>query len=346
MQPNQTSVTIEAVREAEAVVHRYVDPSPLVRSYAMEKELGLPASRRVWFKDYGWTPSGSFKVMGALNWVHAHRAQLERRPVTAHSSGNFASGLAYACREFQRRAIIVMPDNAPRIKFELTRAFGAEVQTYDIAHDHETGERDRLAKEIAEREQAIQASPYDDPAVIAGNGVGGLEIVERLQGYGRSLSHFVCPVSGGGLMAGHLLALGDAFPRASFWAVEPEKANDFQQSLLAGTITTLARPESICDGLLSYSVGQYNWPILQRYVCGCLAVEDRATQLAMSWIYDHHGLRCEPSGAIAVAALLQGELDVSGDGDVVVVISGRNIDDDRFLSYRREVEPTASFFAS
>jgi threonine dehydratase len=342
MQSNQVTVTIEAVHEAEPVVHRYVDPSPLVRSYAMEKELGLPASRRVWFKDYGWTPSGSFKVMGALNWVHAHRVQLERRPVTAHSSGNFASGLAYACREFQRRAIIVMPDNAPRVKFELTRAFGAEVQTYDIARDHETGERDRLAKQIAEREQALLASPYDDPAVIAGNGVGGLEIVERLRSYGRSLSHFVCPVSGGGLMAGHLLALGEAFPQAGYWAVEPEKADDFQQSLRAGTITTISRPESICDGLLSYSVGQHNWPILQRYVRDGLVVEDRATQTAMRWIYDHHGLRCEPSGAIAIAALLHGKPDVTGDGDIVVIISGRNIDDDRFLGYCRDSESSAS----
>ena len=107
---------------------------------------GSRPSRRVWLKDYGWTPSGSFKLLGALNWMANNLERIGTRPVAAHSSGNFASGIAYAGMRFGRRVIVVMPETAPRVKFELTRSFGAEIRTYDIARDHQTGERDRLTR--------------------------------------------------------------------------------------------------------------------------------------------------------------------------------------------------------
>jgi threonine dehydratase len=304
----------------------------MVRSYALEKELGLPASRQIWLKDYGWTPSGSFKLLGGLNWMANNLERIGTRPVAAHSSGNFASGIAYAGMRFQRRVIVVMPETAPRVKFELTRSFGAEIRTYDITRDHLTGERDRLTREIAEGEGAIQASPYNDPFVIAGNGVGGLEIVDDLRRAQRSISHFFCQVSGGGMMAGHALAIADGFPATQIIGVEPSGADDFCQSLAAGKRVRIDRPESICDGLLSYDVGEHNWPILQRLVKQAVAVPDESTQAAMRWLYQQHGLRTEPSGAIAVAALLERKADLAGEGDIVAVISGRNVDEDAFRS--------------
>jgi threonine dehydratase len=325
--------TITNVREAEAAVHAQVSPSPLIRSYALEKELGLPTGRRVWLKDYGWTPSGSFKLFGALNWMARNLERIGSRPVAAHSSGNFASGIAFAGMRFGRRVIVVMPQTAPRVKFDLTRSFGAEIRTYDITKDHLTGERDRLTREIAERESAVQASPYNDPDVIAGNGVGGLEIVRALRDEGRRISHFFCPVSGGGLMAGHALAIADGFPGARIIGVEPDGADDFRRSLEAGTRVRLDRPASICDGLLSYDVGEANWPILKHRVELALTVADLATRRAMRWIYERHGLRTEPSGAIAVAALLSRQIALTGEGDVVAVISGRNADDDAFRNW-------------
>jgi threonine dehydratase len=194
------------------------------------------------------------------------------------------------------------------------------VRTYDITRDHETGERDRITREIAEQERAIQASPYDDPFVIAGNGVGALEVVNDLQREGRGISHFYCAVSGGGLMAGQALAIADGFPRAQIIGVEPAGADDFRQS-------------SICDGLLSYDVGEHHWPILQKLVGRSIPVPDGATQQAMRWLYDQHGLRTEPSGAITVAALLSGQVDLAGEADVVVVVSGRNVDDHAFRTW-------------
>src|SRR4051794_14608630 len=193
-------VTIDEVRGAEPAVRPHVSPAPLIRSYALERVLGFPPGRRIWLKDYGWTPSGSFKLLGALNWMANNLERIGTRPVAAHSSGNFASGIAYAGMRFGRRVIVVMPETAPRVKFELTRSFGAEIRTYDgaeirtydIASDHVTGERDRLTRQIAEGEGAIQASPYDDPYVIAGNGVGALEVVRELRQEGREISHFVC----------------------------------------------------------------------------------------------------------------------------------------------------------
>lgn len=142
-----------------------------------------------------------------------------------------------------------MPENAPQVKFDLTRSFGAEIRTYDIARDHQTGERDRLTREIAEGEGAIQASPYDDPHVIAGKGVGGMEIVAELHRQNRAASHFLCQVSGGGLMAGHALAIADGFPKAAIIGVEPDEADDFHQSLAVGQRVRIDRPKSICDGL-------------------------------------------------------------------------------------------------
>ena len=325
--------TIRDVREAEAVIREHVSPAPLIRSYALEKELGLPSSRRVWLKDYGWTPSGSFKLLGALNWMANNLERIGSHPVAAHSSGNFASGIAFAGMRYGKRVIIVMPESAPRVKFELTRSFGAEIRTYDITRDHETGERDRLTREIAEVEGAIQASPYDDPHVIAGNGVGGLEIVSELQRQSRTVSQFFCQVSGGGLMAGHAIAIADGFPNAQIVGVEPAGADDFRQSLAAGSRVRIERPASICDGLLSYDVGEHNWPILRKLVQQSVVSSDTQTQAAMRWLWDRHGLRTEPSGAINVAALLNRQVDLTGDGDLVVVISGRNVDDDAFRKW-------------
>lgn len=325
--------TLHDLREAERVVREHVSPTPLVRSYPLEKELGLPGSRRVWFKDYGWTPVGSFKLLGALNWMSKNLERIGNRPVAAHSSGNFAAGISFAGMRFEKRVVIVMPDTAAQVKFDLTRSFGAEIRTYDISKDYETGERDRLTREIAEEEDAIQASPYDDADVIAGNGVGGLEIVKELRGQNRGLSLFFCQVSGGGLMAGHALAIADGFPEAKVIGVEPEGADDFRQSLEAGERVRIKRPTSICDGLLSYDVGEHNWPILQRDVSAAVSLPDRLTQQAMKWLYEYHGLRTEPSGAITTAALLSGKVKLDGDSDIVVIISGRNVDEGPFQDW-------------
>jgi len=325
--------TIENVRAAVSVIRNHLSPAPLVRSYALERELGLAAGRRVWLKDFGWTPVGSFKVLGALNWMHYHAAEIGDRPVTAHSSGNFASGIAFAGQQYGKRVIIVMPESAPRVKFALTRSFGAEIHTYDIATDHVTGARDALAKRLADEEGAVQASPYDDAQVIAGNGVGGLEIVEELQREGRTVSQFVCAVSGGGLMAGMALAIADGFPAAEIIGIEPSGADDFRQSLAASERTRVERPASICDGLLSYDVGRLNWPILKRLVHKAVSVKDEATRAALGWLYHQHGLRVEPSGGITVAAGLQKAIPFQGEGDVVFVVSGRNVDEERFAEF-------------
>ncbi len=326
-------VTGDEIRAAETLIRPHVSPAPLIRSVALEQELGLPESRRVWLKDYGWTPAGSFKLLGGLNWMANNLARIGDRPVIAHSSGNFASGIAYAGMRFGKRVIVVMPQTAPRVKFELTRSFGAEIRTYDIMQDHLTGQRDRLTREISEGEGAVQASPYDDPHVIAGNGVGALEIVRDLQCEGRALSHFFCPVSGGGLTAGQALAIHDGFPQARIIGVEPATADDFRQSLAAGTRVRMDRPTSICDGLLSYDVGEHNWPILHKHVELAVAVADNDTRRAMKWLYERHGLRTEPSGAISVAAVLARRADLEGEGDIVIVISGRNVDDDAFRTW-------------
>lgn len=325
--------TIADVRRAEPIVHAHIAQTPLIRSHRLEKQLGLNDDQYVWLKDYGWSPVGSFKVLGALNWTARNLENIGDRPIAAHSSGNFASGISYAGMRYGKRVIIVMPDNAPQAKFNLTRSFGAEIRTYDIARDHETGERDRLTQEIAEVENAVQASPYDDNDVIAGHGVGALEIVEELRRQNREASQFLCQVSGGGLMAGHALAIADGFPDASIIGVEPTGADDFCRSLAAEERVSIERPTSICDGLCSYDVGEHNWPILQQHVTEAVAVPDKETRQAMRWLYENHGLRTEPSGAITIAALLSGRVKPKDLGDIVVVLSGRNVDEQSFREW-------------
>ena len=325
--------TIDNVRQAEKRIRPHVSPAPLIRSYELEKELRLGPNRQVWIKDYGWTPVGSFKLLGALNWMAFHQEDIGDRPVAAHSSGNFASGISYAGMRFGKRVIIVMPETAPQVKFERTRSFGAEIRTYDITTDHQTGIRDRITREIVEQEQGIKASPYDDPFVIAGNGVGALEVVRDLKAQQRTISHFLCPVSGGGLMAGQALAIAEGFPDAKILGVEPDGADDFARSLAAGKRVRIDHPQSICDGLLSYDVGEYNWPILKHLLHGSVTVPDLETRRAMKWIYQHHGLKTEPSGAITIAALFTGKVDLNGEGDLVIVLSGRNADEAAFRSW-------------
>ncbi|MBL8870793.1 MAG: pyridoxal-phosphate dependent enzyme [Planctomycetaceae bacterium] len=331
------TATIDDVRDAEKTIRQFLDPVPLVRSYALEKVLRVAPGQRVWLKDYGWTPVGSFKVYGALNWMANNLPRIGERAVTAHSSGNFASGISYAGMCYKKRVIIVMPETAPKVKFELTASFGAEIRTYDIATDHLTGQRDALTAEIAATEQAIQASPYDDRWVIAGNGVGGLEIAAQLQQLNRKLGRFYCQVSGGGLMAGHALSIHAAFPEAEIIGVEPEGANDFAMSLKAGKRERLPKPTSICDGLLSYDVGEHNWPILQRLVPRSIAMNDLETRRAMKLLYLKHGLKTEPSGAIALAAAIQdltfGTKAADREGDIVIVVSGRNADEEAFRKW-------------
>jgi threonine dehydratase len=327
--------TIHDVYAARRIVHQHVSAAPLIRSPRLEAALRLSRGRRVWLKDYGWTPVGSFKLLGALNWMANNVARIGDKPVVAHSSGNFASGISFAGMCYHKRVIVVMPQNAPRVKFDLTRSFGADIRTYDITTDHLTGERDRITRTIAQEHAAIQASPYDDNHVIAGNGVGGMEIAEELRRQSRALSHFFCPVSGGGVMAGHALAIADAFPNATIIGVEPDTAADFHQSLAAGTCVRIDHPTGICDGLLSYGVGEHNWPILKQLVTESVRVADLDTRRAMKWVYDNHGLRTEPSGAIAVAALRCTAATLDGDGDIVAVISGRNVDEDRFRQWIR-----------
>lgn len=328
------TATIDDVKAAASVVRQYLDPVPLVRSYALEKVLRVAPGQRVWLKDYGWTPVGSFKVYGALNWMANNLPRIGDRAVTAHSSGNFASGISYAGMCYKKRVIIVMPETAPKIKFELTASFGAEIRTYDIATDHLTGQRDALTVEIAAKEQAIQASPYDDRWVIAGNGVGGLEIAQQLEQLNRRVGRFYCQVSGGGLMAGHALSIAAAFPDAEIVGVEPEGADDFAMSLKAGKRERLPKPTSICDGLLSYDVGEHNWPILHKLVRRSITMNDLETRRAMKLLYQKHGLKTEPSGAIALAAALHdftfGAKASDREGDIVIVISGRNADEESF----------------
>ena len=184
--------------------------------------------------------------------------------------------------------------------------------------------------EIAEQSGGFFLSPYDHPKIIEGHASCGIEIVEELAGMAFSPSHVICPVSGGGLSAGVSFALKCLCPGAHLTGVEPEGADDFRESLEQGKLVSFPRPKrSIADGLLANSVGESNQPVLLQCMDDAFAVSDEEIIEAMKFLFEKEGLVVEPSGAIGVAALLSGKVKPVGES-IVIVISGRNVDIEKF----------------
>ena len=293
-----------------AAAHRIgdlVDKTPLI-----ETEI---AGARVWLKCECLQTGGAFKLRGATNRLLQLSDEERKRGVVAFSSGNHARGVAIAANRLGINAVIVMPSDAPRVKVDGTRAEGAEILFYD----RRTESREAIAARIAEETGATVVPSFDDPAIVAGQGTVGLEIVEQL---GGSPPRIVIPCGGGGLASGIALAV----PDAEIVIVEPEGWDDMMQSLEAGEIVPVAQdaPPTILDALQTPRVSPITFGILRQRQATALWVSDTEAADAMRFACGRHGLVVEPGGAAALAALLAGK--VSPLQDTVVVISGGNVD--------------------
>jgi threonine dehydratase len=268
--------------------------------------------------------TGSFKFRGAWNRLVQLNEAERAAGVVAFSSGNHAQGVAEAARRLGIHATIVMPSDAPRIKLQNTRAMGAEIVEYDRARES----REQIAARLATERGATLVPSYDDPDIIAGQGTAGLEIAEQASELGLALDDVVVCCSGGGLTAGVAIAVEKLAPQAGVWTAEPAAHDDYRRSLAAGQRQRNApdAPPSFCDALLAPTPGELTFAINQPLLRGGLAVADDEVRQAIVFAARQLKLVVEPGGAVALAAVLTGKLDVHGR-TVAVMLSGGNIDD-------------------
>ena len=246
--------------------------------------------------------------------------------MVAYSSGNHAQGVAAAAKLMGMRATIVMPSDAPKAKRERTLALGAEV----IGYDRNREDRAAIAQTIVRERGATLVPPYDDPLIIAGQGTIGLEIVEDLERLGMKPEIVVVGASGGGLAAGISLGVKSRVAAAKFYTVEPEGFDDTARSFVSGRREANPRMSgSICDALMSNTPGELTFPITSKLIGQGIVASDAEVADAVRYAFNELKLVVEPGGAIGLAALLAGKLDVKGKV-VVGVLSGGNVDADLF----------------
>jgi len=296
--------------------------TPLINAPVLDDLIGA----RVFLKAETLQRTGSFKFRGAYNKVSSIPPERRAAGVVAYSSGNHAQGVAAAARLLGMRATIVMPIDAPRAKHARTLALGAEV----VSYDRNTEDRAAIAMKIVAERGATLVPPYDDPLIIAGQGTIGVEIVEDLARLGLKPEIVVIGASGGGLAAGVSLGIKSRVPTAKFYTVEPEGFDDTLRSFKSGKREANARLSgSICDALMSNTPGELTFPITRDLIGQGITANDTEVGRAVRYAFEELKLVVEPGGAIGLAALLAGKLDVKGKV-VVGVLSGGNVDADMF----------------
>lgn len=304
---------IADLQEARARLAGVINPTPLQLSRTLSSMTGAT----VWLKPECLQRTGSFKIRGAFNKVASLTPEERGRGVITYSSGNHAQGMACAARLLGAKAVVVMPEDAVPAKVEATRGYGAEVEFRGV----DSFQRQRRAQELQAEHGYTMVPPFDDSAIVAGQGSVGLEIVSELP----DVDVVLVPVGGGGLLAGVSLGVKLSLPSATVIGVEPEGANDAQQSLARGEVVTIDDVRTIADGLRPKRLGSLNFEVIRRFVDRIVTVSDGEIRDAMRFLLMRAKLVVEPSGAVGVAALLAGKLECAGKR-VAVVLSGGNAD--------------------
>jgi threonine dehydratase len=302
-------VTRQDVVDAKARIGDLVEHTPVI-----ESSIG---GRKVWLKCECLQTGHAFKLRGATNRLLQLTGAEREKGVVAFSSGNHAQGVAIAAKRLGIPAVIVMPADAPKVKVEATRSHGAEI----IIYARRTESREEIAAKLAEERAAVVVPSFDDPAIVAGQGTAGLEILEQMP---VEPARIVIPCGGGGLASGIALAC----PDAEIVIVEPEGWDDMRRSLEGGEIVPVESdaPPTLCDALQTPRVSPITLGVLRDRNATALWVSDPEVKEAIRFAWREHGLTVEPGGAAALAALLAGKVDVI-DG-TVAVLSGGNIDPD------------------
>jgi threonine dehydratase len=300
-----------AAQRLHGVAHR----TPVLTSQTLD---GL-AGAAVYVKAECFQRGGAFKFRGAYNKIASLPDAERARGVLAYSSGNHAQAVAIAARLLGTSATIVMPEDAPDAKLEATRGYGAEIVLYDRFAEN----REEIGTRLAEERGLALVKPYDDPLVMAGQGTVALELLVAVP----ELDLLVTPVGGGGLIAGCATVAKTLHPAIRVAGVEPERGNDTAQSLAAGKRVNVGVPRTIADGLQAAEPGELTFDVNRELVDEVVTVSDAEIIDAMTFLFDRMKLVVEPSGAVGIAALLNGRLRGKAVG---VVISGGNVGVQRF----------------
>ena len=307
-------VTFTDVQAAAARLHGQAHRTPIVTSETFDQMAGC----RVYFKCENLQRAGAFKFRGAYNALSLLTPEQRRRGVVAFSSGNHAQGLALAAKVLNVPAVVVMPLDAPPIKVDATRGYGAEVVFYDRL----TGDREAIAQQLAAERKLTVIPPFDHPHIIAGQGTAAMELFEDMP----DLDMLLAPVGGGGLISGCATAATAMRPGVRVIGVETEPANDAWQSLRTGMRVTIPVPDTIADGIRTTCLGAITFEIMRRLVEDIVLVADAQVIEAMRFMLIRMKLLAEPTGAVPVAALLTRQVKGVEGKRVGVVVSGGNAD--------------------
>jgi threonine dehydratase len=314
----ETIQAVDSVRFADIVdaasrlagqAHR----TPVATSRALDARVGA----RLFFKCENLQRVGAFKFRGAYNALSRLTDQQRRNGVLAYSSGNHAQAVALAGRELSVPSTIIMPLDAPAVKIEATRGYGAEVILYDRA----THSREDLAAQIAAERALTLIPPFDHPWIVAGQGTTARELLDDV----GSLDYLLVPCGGGGLLSGCAIAAATMAPSCKAIGVEPAAGDDATRSFKSGMLQRVEHPDTIADGARTPSLGQITYPIVRRYVHDMVTVTDDQLIETMRVLAERLKLVVEPTGALAAAAVLHGVVPVEGKR-VGIVLSGGNVE--------------------
>ena len=307
---------IQAALRLQGPAHR----TPVLRSGTADRLLHA----HLFFKCENLQRAGSFKFRGAFNTLSQFTPEQRRHGVLAFSAGNHAQAIALAARLLDMPVLIVMPEDAPASKMAATREYGAQVVTYN----RYTEDREAISQRIAQERGMTLVGPSEHPHVIAGQGTAALELFEEVP----RLDYLFVGVGGGGLMAGSLLAAQARAPQCQVVGVEPEAANDAQQSLRSGHIVRIATPRTIADGAQAQSLGPLVFDIVRRQAHDIVTTSDLHLMQAMRFFAERMKIVVEPTGALAFAGAQHGGVDIRGKR-VGIVISGGNVDLARYARF-------------
>jgi len=285
--------------------------TPVLTSSTADALAGAP----LFFKCENLQRMGAFKFRGAYNALSQLGPEERRRGVLAFSSGNHAQAVALAGKLLGIKTLIVMPENAPRVKLEATRGYGAEVVTYRRDEDRET-----VAARVAEERGMVTIPPYNHPHIVAGQGTAAKELIEEA----GALDMLVVPCGGGGLLSGCAIAARELAPQCHVVGVEPAAGDDATRSFKTKTLVKIPVPDTIADGARTTSLGSVTFPLVLRYVNEMVTVTDKELLGAMFWLWERMKIVVEPTGALAFAALMHRK--VTPRGRVGVILSGGNVD--------------------
>jgi threonine dehydratase len=307
------AVTFDDVARAAERLRGVAHRTPAITSATLDERTGA----QVFLKAENLQRMGAFKFRGAYNRLVQLDPAARARGVVAFSSGNHAQGVALAAKLLGIPAAIVMPTDAPAAKLAATRGYGAEV----VLYDRFTMNRAEIAQALADERGATLVPPFDDPAIIAGQGTAALELIEDV----GPLDVLLVCTGGGGLLSGCALAATKLSPGIAVYGVEPEAGDDWVQSLARNERVTIPVPDTIADGMQTTSPGELTFPIVQALCAGVVTVSDEELRDAMRFAFERLKLVVEPSGVAGLAAALTGRVDVRGKR-VGVTLSGGNVD--------------------